>query len=118
MNEYGRTWDNEKRYWVYRHREAMEEHLGRKLEPNEHVHHLNGDILDNRIDNLCIVTRAEHMAIHRPSQHRLSIPPVQCSISDCSNAHHAKGLCKTHYRKANPAKHYSKKEQARGWRAL
>lgn len=35
----------------------MEEHLGRLLESNEHVYHLNGDYLDNRLENLTIIKK-------------------------------------------------------------
>lgn len=39
------------------HRIIMEEHLGRFLEPNEHVYHLNGDSRDNRIENLVVIVK-------------------------------------------------------------
>ncbi len=47
------------------HRLIMEEHLGRKLLPTEIVHHINFDKLDNRLENLQIVTRSEHNKIHK-----------------------------------------------------
>jgi len=39
------------------HRHIMEEHLGRLLEPNEHVYHVNGDSKDNRIENLIVIVK-------------------------------------------------------------
>lgn len=47
------------------HRHIMEEHLGRKLSYNEVVHHINGNKRDNRIENLMVMTRAEHSRLHQ-----------------------------------------------------
>jgi hypothetical protein len=48
----------------------MEEHLGRKLNSNEIVHHIDGNKANNDISNLQIVTRAEHINIHRDELHK------------------------------------------------
>lgn len=51
---------------IKEHRWLMEQKIGRKLSPNEIVHHLNFNKLDNRTENLVIVSRGEHNVIHKP----------------------------------------------------
>lgn len=44
---------------------AMERRLGRRLGPDEQVHHIDGDRQNNADDNLQLLTRAEHARLHR-----------------------------------------------------
>ena len=47
------------------HRIIMEEHIGRKLSRYEVVHHINGNIHDNRLENLRMMSLSEHSKMHR-----------------------------------------------------
>lgn len=57
-----------KKYYIHKtvngikkrlHRFVVEDQLGRLLESNEHVYHVNGDSLDNRIENLVVIKKTE-----------------------------------------------------------
>jgi hypothetical protein len=53
----------EKNGYVFEHRSIMEIHLGRYLDPEEVVHHINGIKSDNRLENLMLFeSHSKHMA--------------------------------------------------------
>ena len=51
--------------WRLEHTIIAEGVLGRRLKPGEAVHHINGDGLDNRNQNLLICTQSYHALIHQ-----------------------------------------------------
>jgi len=59
---YIRVWINGKR--VLEHRYVMEQYLGRKLEKDEDVHHIDMVRDNNHISNLKLMTKSEHSTFH------------------------------------------------------
>lgn len=67
--------------YIAEHRVVMERKIGRQLTQREFVHHKNGNKVDNRPDNLMLVTGSEHRRIHN---RRLSESELLSAIRACS----------------------------------
>lgn len=51
--------------YVLHHRVVLENHLKRLLNNHEVVHHINGDKLDNRVENLGVLDSTSHARWHQ-----------------------------------------------------
>lgn len=80
------------------HRRVMEEHLGRKLRSDEHVHHKDGVKYNNSLDNLEVLTASEHAKHHAPR-----VPPLELVCKFCGRAFTRPGSQERHGRKMGKA---------------
>jgi len=68
--------------YVLEHRLIAEQILSRLLTAEEEVHHINGHRSDNRLDNLTVLSRADHLSLHHGK-------PVQfVTLSEMRHAGH------------------------------
>jgi len=57
--------------WVFTHRRVAEKVIGREIPKGYEVHHINRNTLDNRPENLSVMTIETHRAIHNTSNDRM-----------------------------------------------
>lgn len=74
--------------YVREHRLVMEKFLDRFLKPNEVVHHIDGNTLNNDLSNLKLTNQPEHCSQHMTKNRK-------CSL--CDKKHIARGYCMEHY---------------------
>ena len=68
-------------YTVLAHREIMERHLNRALEPHEIVHHVDRDKRNNDPSNLELRTRSTHASEHARRVSQIDLVCIQCGRS-------------------------------------
>jgi hypothetical protein len=73
------------------HRWIMEQHIGRRLTFDEVVHHINGNKLDNRIENLEILSREEHSRHHAPTKELYTDTCTECGAEFTKDAKDVRG---------------------------
>lgn len=66
--------------FVPQHRLVVERLLGRFLKSSEYVHHIDENPMNNEPDNLVVLSRSEHMAVHQESRRLKKYPPITREI--------------------------------------
>lgn len=99
------------RGYVAEHRLIVEKREGRFLSRSEHVHHINGNILDNSPENLIITTNRDHIF-----KHKMWLRRTQETYDKIGHSHKGKPLSEEHKKKislANKGKKRTEKTRKR-----
>ncbi|KAM9961259.1 hypothetical protein ACTFIR_004097 [Dictyostelium discoideum] len=64
---YREYYDENSKSWKYTHRTVGQRKVGRELQANEEVHHINKDKTDNRYSNLVVLKKNIHKQVHKSS---------------------------------------------------
>lgn len=69
--------------WIQQHRIVMEKYLARKISTGELVHHIDGNKLNNQINNLRIEEWGDHTAHHHTGAIRSKETKARISAKNC-----------------------------------
>ena len=94
------------RSFVFYHRHIMSIKLGRWISTEENVHHIDGNKINNNLENLMILSRAEHAKLENNIKGNF-LEITYCSICD-KELKYGSSICRKCYginiRKFNPEK--------------
>lgn len=80
--------------WPAKHRWVMEQHLGRKLERGEIVHHIDGNTLNNELSNLRLMGTICHSQLHNVINTWSEDHACCISCGTTERPHKGHGLCR------------------------
>lgn len=68
----------------------MQEHLGRTLGPDERVHHIDEDPLNDVVSNYKIESSSDHARLHRGVAEKIVLDCPECGVTFSRSARHVR----------------------------